>query len=90
LEAVKKANSDPGSHLLYTLQFQFDMSSFVMNENEIVLMGNDGKNNRSVTVLKFANFNFDERKLSSLNENPEVNEDIKMKVILGPYVDCDP
>ena len=25
LEAVKKLNSDPGSHLLYTLQFKFDI-----------------------------------------------------------------
>jgi len=90
LEAVKKPNSDPSSHLLYTLQFQFDMEDFVMNESEIAFMGNDGKKNRSLIVLKFVNFNFDERKSSDLKENPEVNEGIKMKIILGPYVDCVP
>ena len=56
LEAVKKPNSDSGSHLLFTLQFQFIMQSFVMNEGQIVFNGTDGKNNRFVTVLNFANF----------------------------------
>jgi F-box-like len=90
LEAVKKPNSDPGCHLLYTLQFQFDIDRFVMDETRLAFMGNDGKNNRSVTVLKFVNFNFYERKSSNLKENPEDSEHVKMKVILGPYVDCDP
>jgi F-box-like len=88
LETVKKPNSF--SHLLYTLQFQFNIDSFVMNESDIAFNGVDRYNNRYVTVLKFANFSFADQKSPDLKENPEANEDIKMKVILGPYVDCDP
>jgi hypothetical protein len=81
---------DPGRYLLYTLQFQLDVENFVMNESEIAVIGKDGKNNRSVTVLKFANFSFAEPKSSDLKENPEANENVKMKVINDPYVDCYP
>ena len=84
LEAVKKVNSDPGSRLLYTLQFQFNIRSFVMNESVIALMGDDGKFNRLVTVLKFANFA--ERKSSDLKEKPEADENVKMKIIYDPFV----
>jgi len=84
LEAVKKSISDPDCYLLYTL-FQFIMQSFVMNEGQIAFNGTDGTNNRFVTVLNFANFA--ERKSSDLNENPEANEDVKMKVIYYPCVD---
>ena len=84
LEAVKKVNSDPGSRLLYTLQFQFNIRSFVMNESVIALMGDDGKFNRLVTVLKFANFA--ERKPSDLKEKPEADENVKMKIIYDPFV----
>ena len=62
LEAVKKRNSDPCSHLLYTLQFKFNIPSFVMDETRIALIGYDAKYKKSVTVLIFANFAFDERK----------------------------
>jgi len=90
LEAVKKPNSDPGRYLLYTLQFQLDIDKFVMNESEIAVIGKDGKGDRSVTVLKFANFSFAEPKSADLKENPEANENVKMKAIYDPYVDCYP
>ena len=81
LEAVKKANSDPGSHLLYTLQFQFDIHSFVMNESEIAFSGEGRSFPWCVTVLKFANFCFAEQKSSYLKENPEVHEDSNEEII---------
>jgi F-box-like len=84
LEAVKKPNSDPVSHLLYTLQFQFDIETFVMNESVIAFNGRVGKD--SVTVLKFANFNFAERESSDLRENPQDNEDVKMRIVRDPCV----
>jgi hypothetical protein len=67
LEAVKKPNAGPGSHLLYTLQFKFDIHSFVVNESEIAFCG-DGSP-WCVTVLKFANFSFAEQKSSDLKKN---------------------
>ena len=85
LEAVKKPNSDSGSHLLFTLQFQFIMQSFVMNEGQIAFNGTDGKNNRFVTVLNFANFA--ERKSSDFKENPEEANKVKMKIIYEPFID---
>ena len=85
LQAMKKPNSD--SQLLYTLQFQFNINSFVMDESEIVLSGKDGKKNRFLTVLKFADFNFAERKSQSSNGNPEANEGIKMEIIRDPYLE---
>ena len=36
---------------------------------------------QSVTVLKFANFGFAQRKPSDLKENPEANEDVEIKII---------
>ena len=90
LEAVKKANSDPGSRLLYTLQFQFDMQKFAMDDFRLAFNGNDGKNNRYVTVLKFANFGFVERKTSDWEDNSEANEDIQMKMIYDPCVNFPP
>jgi hypothetical protein len=96
LEAVKKRNSDPSSHLLYTLQFKFDIHSFVMNENEIAFSGEGGPLGWCVTVLKFANLGFAERKSSYLKENPEVEEDsdeeivqMKVKKIIYDRVDFD-
>jgi F-box-like len=86
LEAVKNRNSDPGSHLLYTLQFQFEMDDFVMNESEIAFNGHYENYNRSVTVLKFAHFNFGERKSSDLKENSEDNEHVKMRIVRDPCV----
>jgi hypothetical protein len=88
-DLVKKRNSDPGSHLLYTLQFQFNIDSFVMNESEIAFNGKDGNNNRSVTVLKFANFGFVERKTPVPEDSPETNENVKMTIIYDFNVDCD-
>ena len=58
LGAVKNPNSDPRYHLLYTLQFQFDIEKFVMDETRIAFTGMDGKNKRSVTVLNSVNFGF--------------------------------
>ena len=87
LEAVKQPNSDPGSHLLYTLQFQFVIENFVMDETRIAFSGKDGKNKRSVTVLNFANFGSVERKPSDLEENPEDNEGVKMKIIYDSSFD---
>ena len=73
LEAVKNPNSDPGSHLLYTLQFQFNILNFVMDETRLALigkysLGTDPK--RSMMVLNFAKFNVAERKSSDLKKNP--------------------
>jgi len=56
LETVKKPNSD--CHLLYTLQFKFDIHSFVMNESEIAFSGEHDTWDWCVTVLKFTNFSF--------------------------------
>jgi hypothetical protein len=97
LEAVKKPNSDPGTHLLYTLQFQFDIHSFVMNESEIAFSGSkDPLEDWYVTVLKFANFSFAERKSSVFKENPESHKDsmkrivqMKMRKIVHDCVDFD-
>ena len=90
--AVKKPNSDPGSHLLYTLQFKFDIHSFVMNEIAFngIYSSIDDKNNRSVTVLNFANFGFAERKSTNVKENPEDNENFKMKIIYDRCVETYP
>jgi hypothetical protein len=90
LEAAKKQNSDPGCHLLYTLQFQLEIEKFVMNESEIAVIGNNDTNNRFVTVLKFANFRFTERKSSASKENSEANEDVTMIVIYDPCVESYP
>jgi F-box-like len=87
LEAVKKRNSDPGRYLLYTLQFQFDICSFVMDEKLIAFNGVHRSNNPSVIVLNFANFGFAEGKSSDLKENPEANEDVKMKIIYDRCVE---
>jgi hypothetical protein len=81
LEAVKNPNSDPGTHLLYTLQFQFDIHSFVMNENEIAFSGGDRYGYWCVTLLKFANFSFAERKSSDLKENPEDDKEPIEKIV---------
>jgi hypothetical protein len=78
LEAVKKANSDPSPHLLYTLDFVFDIHSFVMNESEIAFSGED-YTDWCVTVLKFVNFNLAQRK-SFVEEDPEYNEDNEREV----------
>ena len=83
------------SHLLYTLQFQFDISthSFVMDETRIALIGSNYTSKlttgtkQSMTVLNFANFNFAERKSFDLKKNPEDNEDFKMKIIFDPFFD---
>jgi hypothetical protein len=85
LEAVKKPNSDPGSHLLYTLQFQFDICKFVMNENVIAFSEYHRPNNSSVMVVNFAN-GVAERKSSDPKENLETNEDVKMRIIYDPCV----
>jgi hypothetical protein len=91
LEAVKNLNSDPNSHLLYTLQFQLDTDSFVMDESEIAFIGEDGKNHLFVTVLKFVNFGFVKRESSNLKEkNCEAKEDIKMEIIYDPCVESFP
>jgi hypothetical protein len=87
LEAVKKRNSDPNSHLLYTLQFQIDIENFVMDETRIAFTGKDAKNKQSVTVLNFANFGFAEQKPSDLKEIPGTNEDVKMKIIYDSSFD---
>jgi hypothetical protein len=57
----------------------------VMNEGQIACNGTDDKNNLLLTVLNFANFA--QRKSSDLNENPEANEEVKMKIIYDPCVD---
>ena len=94
LEAVKKRNSDPGSHLLYTLQFQFDIHSFVMNESEIAFTGKHDTNGFCVTVLKFANFIFAELKPSDSKETRKGKgyskkkiAKVEMKKIIGDRVD---
>ena len=78
LEAVKKRNSDPRTHLLYTLQFQFDIHSFVMNECEIAFCGEEKSSKWYVAVLKFASFA--ERKSSDLEGNSECDEVSKEKI----------
>ena len=56
-----------------------------MNEGQIAFNGTDGKNNRFVTVLNFANFA--ERKSSDFKENPEEANKVKMKIIYEPFID---
>ena len=85
LKAMKKPNSN--SQLLYTLQFQFDIDSFVMDESQIAFGGRDDENNQFLTVLKFADFNFAERKSQSSNDNSGANEVIKMEIIRAPYLE---
>jgi hypothetical protein len=85
LEAVKNPNSDPGCHLLYTLQFQLDIQSFAINERNIAFAGEDVMNNRFVTLLNFANFSFAEQKTSDLKEN--VDEVVKMKFFYNSCVE---
>ena len=87
LEAVKKRNSNPGRLLLYTLQFQFDIDSFVMDDSRIAFNGNGGNCNRFVILL---NFDFVERESSDLKDNPEANEVIKVKIIYDHYVEAFP
>jgi hypothetical protein len=90
LEAMKKRSSGPGRHLPYTLQFQIDIETFVMDETRLALSGKDGNDKRSVTVLNFANLNFAGRKSSNLKENPEANEGIDIRIVYGPCVDSFP
>ena len=84
LDTIKKRNSrfaflefwipgsaDPGCYLLYTFQIQIEMKRIVLHENLIAF-----KEDQSATVLKFANFEFAQRKPSDLKENPEANEDL--------------
>ena len=87
LEAVKKRNSNPGRLLLYTLQFQFDIDSFVMDDSRIAFNGNGGNCNRFVILL---NFDFVEHESSDLKDNPEANEGIKVKIIYDHYVEAFP
>ena len=95
LESVKKPNS--ACLLLYTLQFKSNIDSFVMNESEIAFNGSDTcGNQKCVTVLKFANFSFAEKKPSDLKENRKGNGDskkknakVEMEKIIGDRVDLE-
>ena len=79
LEAVKKPSSNRRCYL-YTLQFQFELPTFVMDESRIAFKGYDG-NHWNVTVLNFADLV--EQKTSDLEDKPET----QMKIIFDPYVD---
>jgi hypothetical protein len=87
LEAVKKRNSKHGCHLLYTLQYRFKISSFVMDDTRIAYNGNDEYGNQLVILL---NFDFVERESPELKGNREANEDIKEKIIYDHYVEAFP
>jgi hypothetical protein len=82
LEAIKKPNSHPGCYLLYTLQYKFDIEKFVMNDSEMAFVGKHRSDYRSVTVLKFADFNFAKRKSSELKEN-SINQKMPIKASLS-------
>jgi F-box-like len=85
LEAVKKPSSDRSCYL-YTLQFQFELRRFVMDESRIVFTGIPGNDERNVTVLDFADFV--ERKTSDLEDSDlEDKPETQMKIIFGPFVD---
>jgi hypothetical protein len=60
------------------------------DESEIACMGENGRYNQLVTVLKLANFSFAERKSSDLKANSRANDNIKVKVIYGHCVDSYP
>jgi hypothetical protein len=62
LDAIKKPKSNPDCCLLYTLDFQFDIEKFVMDENLIACSGWRTNGKRYVTILNFANFDFLKRK----------------------------
>jgi len=83
LEAVKKPSSGRRCYL-YTLQFQFIVPSFVMDESRIVFKGIHRHNESNVTVLDFADFV--ERKTSNLEDKHQT----QMKIIFDPYVDSLP
>ena len=63
-----------------------------MNETEIAFSGDHGTRGWCVTVLKFANFSFTQRKSSDLKENLRDSKKevkIKMKKIICDCVDFD-
>ena len=88
LEDAKKPSSDCRCYPLYTLQFQFNVWRFVMDESLIAFSGDNG--GRFVKVLNFTNFGPVERKTSDLQEKQETDEAVEIKIIFDPFVDSLP
>ena len=88
LEAVKKPSSGRSCYL-YTLQFQFEVRSFVMDESRIVFQGFHGNGKRNVTVLDFADF-VGPKTSDSEDSDSKDKPETQMKIIFDPYVDCLP
>ena len=88
LEAVKKPSSGCSCYL-YTLQFQFEVRSFVMDESRIVFQGIHGNGKRNVTVLDFADF-VGPKTSDSEDSDSKDKPETQIKIIFGPYVDCLP
>ena len=89
LEDAKKPSSDCRCYPLYTLQFQFNVWRFVMDESLIAFYGH-GDNGEFVKVLNFTNFGPVERKTSDLQEKQETDEAVEIKIIFDPFVDSLP
>jgi F-box-like len=70
LEAMKNPRTDGRCYLLYTLQFQFELRTFVMDEKRIAFNGID-RNHWNVTVLNFA-------------DNSEGKHETKREIIFPP------
>jgi hypothetical protein len=58
-----------------------------MDEKLIAINGVHRNNNPLVILLNFANLRFAEGDSSDFKENPEANEDMKMKIIYDPFVE---
>ena len=78
LEAIKNTNSNPDYYLLYTLEVEFDIESFLMDERRMICYGKNNQYKRNVIVIDFANFGL----LSALKKKfREANENVDIRTI---------
>jgi F-box-like len=81
LQAIKNINSNPNSHLLYTLGVPLDVQGFVMNESQIICDTVNSGNYNNLIVINFAKLPFKGK--SSLRKNHPASKKIEIKIIPG-------
>jgi F-box-like len=84
LNSIKK-NSDPDSHLLYTLNIQLDIDCFLTNESQIVCYGRDYRNERKLIEINFVTIGLGPVS-SALQENREVEDVSIIKIDRSMYI----
>jgi hypothetical protein len=75
LDAIKKRNSDPGSHLLYTLDVLLDIRSFLVNESQIVCYGRNFENGEEFFEINFVTTGLVPTSSASQENHDEDDED---------------